>query len=145
MFASSVERCFGTISQRGQTMRKVRFLAILGWAFVFALTVSAGPPKGALNGLVVNSKGVPVKSARVFWQTAEGTTPHALRSNSEGRFRVFPVSDGYYDLRAESGGAWSEWRHNVMVRNGAEVNVTLHLVRTTPPSAASPKPGNTLH
>jgi hypothetical protein len=123
-------------------MRKIQFLSILGWVFVFALTVSAGPPKGALNGLVVNSKGIPVKSARVFWQTAEGTAPHALRSNAEGRFRVFPIRDGYYDLRADSGGAWSEWEHNVMVRNGAEVNVTLHLVRTTPPSASSPKPGN---
>jgi len=126
-------------------MRKLRFLAILGWAFVFALPVSAGPPKGALNGLVVNSKGIPVKSARVFWQTAEGTAPHALRSDAEGRFRVFPVRDGYYELRAESGGAWSEWEHNVMVRNGAEVNLTLHLVRTTPPSAAKPKPANTSH
>src|SRR5580698_5805336 len=120
-------------------MRTARFLAILGSAFVFALTVSAGPPKGALNGLVVNSKGIPVKSARVFWQAAEGTAPHVLRSDAEGRFRVFPVLDGYYDLRAESGGAWSEWEHNVMVRNGAEVKVTLHLVRTTPPSAASSK------
>lgn len=121
-------------------MRKLWLLAILGWAFVVALTVSAAPPKGALNGLVVNSKGIPVKSARVFWQTAEGTAPHILHSNAEGRFRVFPVRDGYYELRAESGGAWSEWEHNVMVRNGAEVNVTLHLVRATPPSAASAKP-----
>jgi len=124
-------------------MRKMRFLAILGWAFVLALAASAAPPKGALDGLVLNSKGAPVKAARVFWQTAEGTSPHALRSNAEGRFRLFPVPDGYYDLRAESGGAWSEWAHNVMVRNGAEAKVTLRLVRTTPPSAAGTKPPNT--
>ena len=124
-------------------MRKMRFLAILSWAFVFAVTVSAAPPKGALNGLVVNSKGIPVKAARVFWQTAEGTAPHILHSNAEGRFQVSPVRDGYYDLRAESGGAWSEWQHNVLVHNGGAVNVTLRLVRTAPPSAASPKPRNT--
>jgi hypothetical protein len=126
-------------------MRTTRLLAILGWTSLFALTLSAAPPKGALNGIVLNSKGIPVKAAQVFWQTAEGTAPHILHSNAEGRFRVSPIRDGYYELRAESGGAWSEWEHNVMVRNGREVNVTLRLVRTAPPSAPSPKPHNTLH
>ena len=116
----------------------------MGWTSVFALTLSAGPPTAALNGLVLNSKGIPVKSARVFWQTAEGTAPHVLRSNAEGRFRISPVRDGFYEFRAESGGSWSEWEHNVMVRNGAEASVTLRLVRTTPPSS-KPKPGNASH
>jgi len=40
---------------------------------------------------------------------------------------------GLYDLRAEAGSAWSEWQHNVLIRAGSEVNVTLRLVRESPP------------
>ena len=126
-------------------MRKDHILAILGWTFLSVVVMSAAPPKGALSGIVVNSKGRPVKAAQVFFQAADGTNPHILHSNADGRFRVSPIRDGYYELRAESGGAWSEWEHNVMVRNGAEVNVTLRLVRTSPPTTSGQKPRGGTH
>jgi virginiamycin B lyase len=92
---------------------------------------------GSLNGEVVNAKGAPVAGAQILWQSADGGTPHVLHSDAQGHFRIDPLRPGLYELRASSGGTWSEWEHNVMVRPGTEVNVKLRLSFKAPPSAVN--------
>jgi virginiamycin B lyase len=82
---------------------------------------------GGLDGKVVNTKGVPVSGALILWQAADGEKPHVLHSDAQGRFHVQDLRPGFYDLRASSGGTWSAWEHNVLVRPGDDANVTLRL------------------
>ncbi len=94
---------------------------------------------GALDGIVLNAKGAPVASAQVFRQDADGTAPHAMHADANGHFHMAPLPPGLYELRAQAGGMWSDWAHNVLVRPGADANVTLRLVRMKPPSPNKPK------
>lgn len=116
-------------------MRKVWLLTAV-WILVAAAT-SGARSTARLNGTVLDAKGAPV-AARVFWQTSDGTHPHVLDTDAHGRFHVTHLRGGLYDLRAEAAGRWSEWEHNVVVRPGHRVSITLRLLRTTPPPARHP-------
>ena len=96
------------------------------WAQVPKSAV-AKPKPGRLDGKVVNTKGAPVSGALILWQAADGEKPHVLHSDAQGRFHVEDLRPGFYDLRASSGGTWSEWEHNVLVRPGDDASVTLRL------------------
>jgi hypothetical protein len=96
----------------------------------------AKPLPTVLSGIVLNGKGEPVAGARIFWQGADGSTPHVLRADADGRFRTRPLRAGLYEVRAEAGGMWSEWEHNVVLRTGKPVELTLRLVRTKRPPLA---------
>ena len=116
------------------------------WAALLCLVAAAlaahGDTKPAtmvLSGMVVDAKGQPVSQARVYWQDADGRFPHFLRTNAGGRFQSQAVKAGLYEVRAEAEGLWSEWAHNVLVRPGAGAEVTLRLVRKTPPAGTAPK------
>jgi Carboxypeptidase regulatory-like domain len=113
-------------------MRNALLLSAL-WLLA-AASSPAAPPSARLSGVVLNSKGTPVV-ARVFWQTADGTQPHVLRTDAHGQFRVTQLRGGLYDLRAEAAGWWSKWEQNVVVKPGRSASITLRLVRTTPPRA----------
>lgn len=89
---------------------------------------------GTLSGEVVNAKGAPVADAQILWNTADGETPHVLHSDAQGHFHIPHLRSGPYELRASSGGAWSNWVHNVNVRPGIDVSVTLRLAFTAAPA-----------
>jgi len=122
--------------------RLCQYFVILGCA---AALVCAGAraqvPKvakqkpGSLGGEVVNARGAPVAGAQILWQAADGETPHVLHSDAHGRFHIEPLRAGLYSLRASMSGAWSEWEHNVLVRPGGDVNLTLRLTFKAPPEA----------
>ena len=113
-------------------MRKTS-LMIVACLWVGAALVSARPAGIVLQGVVVDSKGAPV-AARVFIQSADGSEPHAFRTDSQGHFRRVLPRRGLYDVRAEAGGLWSEWQHNVLVKPGVHAEITLKLLRTAPPA-----------
>ncbi len=121
-------------------MRRVcqKFAILLCVAALVAATAGAQVPKtaklkpGGLDGEVVNTKGAPVVGAQIMWQAADGGTPHVLHSDAHGQFRIEPLRAGSYDLRASADGTWSEWEHNVLVRPGADLKVTLRLSFKTP-------------
>jgi len=110
--------------------------AVCFWAL--AVAAFAGPVPGQVNGRVVDAQGAPAARAQVFCQTADGRAPRILRADARGAFHLGPLPDGLYDLRAESGGRWSEWQRNVLVIAGGQANITLRLIRVTPP-AGPPK------
>ena len=122
-------------------MRKPRFAGAICVLLVIVLTGAAiacgRTAEGVLDGTVLNSKGAPVAAAQVFWQTADGKAPHAVRTDANGHFRIAGVRQGLYELRARASGMSSEWEHNVFVRAGTAASVTLRLSRATPPPSIS--------
>ena len=122
-------------------MRKLRFEAgaiVLLVLAAFAGSVAyAKAVDGVLGGIVLSAKGAPVSAAEIFWQTADGKAPHAARTDANGRFRIAGVRQGLYDVRAQAAGMTSEWEHNVVVRPGGQVSVTLRLSHRIPRPAAS--------
>jgi carboxypeptidase family protein len=114
-------------------MRKPRFAASALLLLLVTTLAYARTSEGALDGVVLNSKGAPVAFAQVFWQTADGREPHAVRANGSGHFRIAGIRQGLYEVRAQGLGMTSEWEHNVWVPAGREASVTLRLIhRTTP-------------
>ena len=112
-------------------MRKPRFAALafaLLWLAAFAYGATR---EGILDGVVLSGKGTPVAFAEVFWQTADGRAPHAVRTNGSGRFRIAGISQGLYEVRAQGLGMTSEWEHNVWVPAGHVASVTLRLTHRT--------------
>ncbi|HZP33887.1 MAG TPA: carboxypeptidase-like regulatory domain-containing protein [Candidatus Acidoferrales bacterium] len=115
---------------------------IASTAGVLALLMVAGlayarPGAGALDGIVLNRKGTPVAFAQIFWQTADGQAPHAVRANGKGYFRIDGIRQGLYEVRAQGLGMTSEWEHNVWVPGGRVATITLHLTHTTARSTAA--------
>ena len=126
-------------------MRKLRFET--GIIVLMVLAACAGgigyakAVDGVLGGIVLNAKGAPVNAAEILWQSADGTAPHATRTDASGRFRIAKVRQGLYDVRAQAAGMTSEWEHNVVVRPGGEASVTLRLSHRIPRPAASQPSG----
>ena len=124
-------------------MRRARFAIafLLCGAVLLPASVQAQYPKvakrppGNLDGEVVSGKGAPVAGAQILWQAADGGIPHVLHSDAQGRFHIQRLRSGLYELRASAGGAWSEWSHNILIRPGADANVTLRLALAAPPAA----------
>ncbi len=125
-------------------MRKLRFEAgiiLLVLAACAAGIGNAKPVDGVLGGIVLNAKGAPVNAAEILWQSADGTAPHATRTDAGGRFRIAGIRQGLYDVRAQAAGMTSEWQHNVVVRPGGEASVTLRLSHRIPRPASLPSNG----
>ena len=114
-------------------MRKTS-LMIVACLLIGAAWVSASPAANVLQGRVVDSKNTPVPGAHVFMQSADGTAPHTFLADAEGHFSRVVSRTGLYDVRAEAGGLWSEWQHNVSAKSSAKSEIVLKLVRTTPPA-----------
>jgi|SRR5579872_1194916 len=118
-------------------MRKSCFAAGALALLLVAALAYGNSAEGVLDGIVLNSKGVPVAFAQVSWQAADGKAPHALVANGKGRFRIAGVHQGLYEVRAQASGMTSEWEHNVLVRSGKVASVTLHLTRPKSRSGSS--------
>jgi hypothetical protein len=106
----------------------VLVLATLG----VAAGASARVATGTLAGTVVDAQGKPVADAVVTIQTSDGRQPHAMRTDSMGRFEFKRFETGQYDLHAQSNGNFSEWAKRISVRSNKTTSVTLRL--PSPPS-----------
>jgi hypothetical protein len=125
-----------TLSSTKSQCARVFLLAV--WLASALLAGAARPtthtrPRGKLRGVVVTPDGKPVAHARVILQGAEGSHPHAARADRQGQFSFPALRQGYYEVRAQAQGLSSEWQHNVGVRAGQEVNLTLRLRPKEPP------------
>lgn len=118
-------------------MRKLRFAALTSLLLLAPILAHSRSVEGVLDGVVLSGKGAPVAFAQVFWQTADGRAPHAVRANGSGRFRIAGLRQGLYEIRAQGLGMTSEWEHNVWVPAGREANVTLRLTHRTARSGST--------
>jgi hypothetical protein len=107
------------------------FMAILLLALVAVRGVSAAPQSRAsstLGGVVLGPDDKPVANASVSYQLSSGSAPHAVHTDSHGRFTISKLKADNYDLRASGKGVFSEWEKNITLRSGETKNLTVRLV-----------------
>ena len=116
-------------------MKRSRSLFLLLATLALIAIPSAGAGTGTLAGTVLDAHGKPAADATVMLQTSYGRRPRSTTTNAEGRFFFPQLAHGYYDVRAYHNGAWSEWKHNMIVSTGRQTDVTLRV------SVARKRPG----
>ena len=125
--------------------RAVILIAVFLMALVAARGVLAGPQsKGSatLSGVVIGPDDKPVPHASVSYQSSGGNAPHAMYTDSRGRFTITKLKADNYDVRASSKGIFSEWEKNITLRRGKTEYITLQLIyaREMPKSSKKNKP-----
>ncbi len=127
-------------------MRRVLILIVVFlMALVTARGVQAAPQsKGSatLSGVVLGPDDKPVRHASVSYQSSGGIAPHAVYTDSRGRFTITKLKADNYDVRASSKGIFSEWEKNITLRKGRTEYITLQLIyaREMPKSSKTSKP-----
>ena len=108
-------------------MKRSAYIFLIAMALACTVAAREEPGMGTLAGTVLGPSGKPVVGARVTSQGADGSHPQATTTNAQGRFFFPDLEHGYYDVRAYSNGAWSEWKHNIEVKTGKQTEVKLHV------------------
>ena len=113
-------------------MRRTLVLTVLlALALAAARGVSAAPQRrgsSTLSGVVLGPDDKPVAHASVSYQSSGGNAPHAVHTDSQGRFTISSLRADSYDLRASGKGVSSEWEKNIPLRSGQTKSVTLRLI-----------------
>jgi len=81
-----------------------------------------------ITGTVFDANGKPVPAAAVDCQSSAGIKPRIVHTDSKGHYRITGLKQDWYDLRASSNGAYSDWEKNIPVRTGQTKEVTLRLL-----------------
>ena len=81
-----------------------------------------------ITGTVLDANGKPVPAAAVNCQSSAGIKPRIVHTDSKGHYRITGLKQDWYDLRASSNGAYSDWEKNIPVRTGQTKEVTLRLL-----------------
>jgi len=124
--------------------RKFLFAILLGVALLLAVGLNAqtapAPKKGSttLTGTVFGPDGKPVANAAVSCESSGGVSPHAVHTNSKGKFVITGLKQDSYDLRASANGANSDWHRNIPLRKGQTKDVSLRLLLPTVAPSATP-------
>jgi hypothetical protein len=127
-------------------MRRIFILiAVVFATLVAGRSVLAGPQsKGSatLSGVVLGPDDKPVPHASVSYQSSGGIAPHAVYTDSRGRFTITKLKSDNYDVRASSKGIFSEWEKNITLRKGKTEYITLQLIyaREMPKASKTSKP-----
>ena len=108
-------------------MKRCTYILLIALALACGAAAGEDHGMGTLAGTVVGPGGKPVAGARVTSQGADGSHPQATTTNAQGRFFFPGLEHGYYDVRAYSNGAWSDWKHNIEVKTGKQTEVKLQL------------------
>jgi Carboxypeptidase regulatory-like domain len=107
------------------------FAALLSTALFATRSVLASPDaKGTsvLTGVVIGPNDKPVAHAAVSYQSSNGSAPHAVHTDSRGRFTISKLPADNYDVRASANGIFSDWEKNVTIHSGQTRSITLHLI-----------------
>jgi hypothetical protein len=120
-------------------------VAVVCATLVAGRGVLAGPQsKGSatLSGVVLGPDDKPVPHASVSYQSSGGIAPHAVYTDSRGRFTITKLKSDNYDVRASSKGIFSEWEKNITLRKGKTEYITLQLIyaREMPKASKTSKP-----
>ncbi|MFI5058057.1 MAG: carboxypeptidase-like regulatory domain-containing protein [Candidatus Acidiferrales bacterium] len=111
--------------------RAVILFVVFLIALVAARGVNAAPQsKGSatLSGVVLGPDDKPAPHASVSYQSSGGNAPHAVYTDSRGRFTITKLKSDNYDVRASSKGVFSEWVKNITLRKGKTEYITLQLI-----------------
>jgi hypothetical protein len=111
--------------------RRLVYVSVFLFTLAAVRGASAAPQsKGSstLSGVVLGPDDKPVAHASVSYQSSAGVAPHAVHTDSHGRFWIPKLRADNYDLRASGKGVFSEWEKNITLRAGQTKDLTLHLV-----------------
>jgi hypothetical protein len=111
--------------------RALQFLPVFLLLLVAAFGVSAEPQSKAdatLSGVVLGPDDRPVARASVSYQSANGSAPHVVHTDSHGHFTIPKLKADNYDIRASGKGVFSDWEKNVNIRPGQTKSLTLRLI-----------------
>ena len=125
--------------------RALIFFAAFLMALVAARGVLAAPQtrgSAILSGVVIGPDDKPVPHASVSYQSSDGSAPHAVHTDSHGRFTIAELRADNYDIRASARGIFSEWQKNISLRRGQAKSIELRLIyaREMPKPVSSTKP-----
>lgn len=125
--------------------RALLLIAVFLLVMVTARGVSAAPQKkssATLSGVVLGPDDRPVPHASVSYQSSGGNAPHAVHTDSHGRFTITKLKSDNYDVRASGKGVFSVWEKNISLRSGETKDVTLRLIyaRQIPKAYVKSKP-----
>ena len=108
------------------------FLTIVVLSLLSVRSIAAAPQRhgtATLTGVVLGPDDRPVPHASVSYQSSSGTAPHAVHTDSHGRFTITKLRGGdNYDVRAYGKGVFSEWQKNISLRPGQTKSITLQLI-----------------
>jgi len=106
--------------------------------------IAAPQSKGSatLSGVVLGPDDKPAPHASVSYQSSGGNAPHAVYTDSRGRFTITKLKSDNYDIRASSKGIFSKWVKNITLRKGKSEYITLQLIyaREMPKASKTSKP-----
>jgi hypothetical protein len=125
--------------------RKLLCITALLLAFAATRCVSAAPQSrtdATLSGVVIGPDDRPVAHASVSYQSANGSAPHVVHTDSHGHFTIPKLKADIYDIRASGKGVFSDWEKNVNLRPGQTKSLTLRLIyaKTIPKAYVNSKP-----
>jgi carboxypeptidase family protein len=113
-------------------MRRARFFVAILLLMLLATRVVFAAPQGKgsaiLTGTVLGPDDRPVAHASVSYQSSGGNAPHAVHTDSRGKFTITKLRADNYDIRASGKGVFSEWEKNVTLRTGQRKELTLRLI-----------------
>src|SRR5450432_1181265 len=125
-------------------MKRLPITMIVAIAMLCLVSGGYAGPQGShratLSGVVLGPGGKPVANAVVTYQSGGGDTPHAVRTDAQGRFSIPKLRRDNYDLRASAHGMFSSWEKNVMLRSGEQKSITLRLTSGADVSKTALKP-----
>jgi hypothetical protein len=103
-----------------------------------------GGPTGIISGVVLGPDDKPAPHAAITYQSSGGNAPHAVHADSHGRFTIAKLNSDIYDIRASSGGVFSEWQKNFQVQSGHTSEITMRLIyaREMPKTKGKPSKNN---
>ena len=127
--------------------RTLVFMSLIFLVLAVTRNVTGGPQSkktgtSTLAGLVLGPDDKPVPHAAVSYQSSGGSGPHAVHTDTKGRFTISNLKADNYDIRASHKGIFSDWMKNVTLPKGQTRTVELRLIyaREMPKSTSKSKP-----
>jgi hypothetical protein len=108
-------------------MKTVQPILLLISIMALVVGSNAKTAVGTLEGTVIDLQGKGIAGATVMIQSSDGQHPHATRTDASGHFAFAHFATGQYDLRAYSGGSYSEWAKRITIRSQKPTQITLRI------------------
>src|SRR5215470_4089944 len=109
-------------------------MALLSFLVAFPVAMTAQNPRGTLRGVVEDSSGARVKSAKVALRGVESSREREITTDPRGEFRLEDLQPGLYHVHVNAAGfAEATADVNVIISSVIELTVKLKpaTVRTT--------------
>jgi hypothetical protein len=130
-FLTNASKYAHSWQEKENMKRAFIFLAVSLVALSAGRGVLAEPQSrgsATLSGVVIGPDDKPVPHASVSYQSSDGSAPHAVHTDAQGRFTITKLRTDNYDIRASAKGIFSDWYKNISVRSGRTKSLELRLI-----------------